>query len=47
VSKNDYIVLRWDINTRVGNNKVTNMVLTNGEAALNNNSKKKVRFLHI
>lgn len=44
MSKNDYIILRGDINTRVGNNKVTNMVHTNGEATLNNNSKKRLDF---
>jgi len=47
VSKNDDIMLREDINTRVGNNKVTNIVGTSGEATLNYNGKKTVRFLHI
>ena len=45
MSKNDYIMLRGDINTRVGNNKVTNIVGTSREATLNNNGKKMVRFL--
>ena len=47
VNKNDYIMLTGDMNARAGNNKVTNMVGTNGKAALNNNSKKTDRFLHI
>jgi hypothetical protein len=44
VRKNGYIMLRGDVNTRVGNNKVTNIVGTSGEATLNNNSKKRLNF---
>ena len=39
VNKNDYIMLTGDMNDRVGNNKVTNILGTNEEAALNNNGK--------
>jgi hypothetical protein len=46
VNKNDYIMLIVDINARVGNNKVANIVGTNGEDTLNNRCKKH-RFLHI
>jgi hypothetical protein len=46
-NKNDSVVLIGDMNARVGNNEVTNVVGTNGEAALNNNRKKTDRFLHI
>jgi len=35
VNKNDYIMLIGNINSRVGSNKVTDTVGTNGEAALN------------
>jgi hypothetical protein len=34
VNKNDYIMLIGDVNARVGSNKVTDTVGTNGEAAL-------------
>jgi len=44
VNKNDYIMLTGDMNARAGNNKVTNIVGTNGKAALNNNSKKMTDF---
>jgi len=39
VNKNDYIMSIGDMNARAENNKVTNIVGTNGEAALNNNDK--------
>jgi hypothetical protein len=39
-NKSDTVVLIADMNARVGNNEVTNVVGTNGEAALNNNGKK-------
>jgi len=44
VTENDNIILRGDINARVGNNEVTNIVRTSGEATLNNNSKKSLDF---
>jgi hypothetical protein len=37
-------MLIWDINTRVGNNKDTNIAGTSGDATLNNNSKKRLDF---
>jgi len=42
--KNDYIMLIGDMNARVGNNKVTNILGTNGEATLNNISNKLIDF---
>lgn len=36
LNKSDNIMLTGDMNTRVGNNKVTNTVSTNGEAAVKN-----------
>jgi hypothetical protein len=36
VNKSDNIMLKGNMNTRVGNNKVTNTVSTNGEAAVKN-----------
>ena len=47
VNKNDYIMLIGDMKARVGNNRVANIVGTNGEATLNNNGKKTDRYLHI
>jgi len=44
VNKNDYIMLIGDMNARVGNNRVANIVGTNGEATLNNNSRKLIDF---
>jgi hypothetical protein len=44
VNKNDYIMLIGDISSRVQNNAVTNRVGSNGEAALNNSSKKMTDF---
>jgi len=40
VNKNDYIMLIGDMNGRVGNNRVANIVGTNGEDSLNSNGKK-------
>ena len=40
VNKNDYIMLMGDMNTRVGNNRVANIVGMNGEVTLNNSSRK-------
>jgi hypothetical protein len=37
-------MLIGDMNTRVGNNKVTNIVGTNGEATFNNISNKLIDF---
>jgi hypothetical protein len=37
-------MLIGDINTRAGNNKVTNIVGASGEAALNNKGKKRLDF---
>jgi hypothetical protein len=47
VNKNDYIMLIGDTNARFGNNRVANIVGTNGVATFNSNSKKTSRFLHI
>jgi len=46
VNKNDYIMLIWDMNARVGNNRVANIVGTNGEATLNSNGRKLIDFAH-
>jgi len=40
-----YLVLIGDMNARVGNNKVINIVGTNGEATLDNNGRKLINFL--
>ena len=40
VNRNDYIMLIGDMNVRVGNNSVANIVGRNGEATLNSNSRK-------
>jgi len=40
VNKNDYMMLIGDMNARVGNNRVANIVVTNGEATLNSNGRK-------
>jgi hypothetical protein len=37
----------WGMKAKVGNNKVTNVVGTNGEVTLNNNCKKTDRALEI
>jgi len=42
VSKNDYIMSIGDMNARVGNNRVANIVGTNGEATLNSNGRKLI-----
>jgi adenine-specific DNA methylase len=34
VNKNGYIMLIWNMKAKVGNNKVTNIVDTNGEVTL-------------
>jgi hypothetical protein len=39
-NKNDLVVLIADMNAGVGNSEVTNLVVTDGAAALNNNGKK-------
>ena len=39
VNKNNYIMLIGDMNARVGNNRISNIVGTNGEATLNSNSR--------
>lgn len=44
VNKNDYIMLVGNVNARVGNNEVTNIVGTIGEVALNNNGKNLIYF---
>jgi len=44
VNKNDYIMLIGDMNSRVGNNRVANIVGTNGEATLNSNGRKLIDF---
>jgi len=44
VNKNVYIMLIGDINARVRNNRVSNIVGTNGEATLNSNGRKLVDF---
>jgi len=47
VNKNDYIMLIGDMNGRVGNNRVANIVGTNGEDTLNSNGEKLIDFWHI
>ena len=47
VNKNDYIMLIGDMNARVGNKRVANIMGTNGEATLNSNGRKLIDFLHI
>jgi hypothetical protein len=44
VNKNNYILLIGDINARVGNNRVANIVVTNGEGTLNSNGRKVICF---
>ena len=44
VNKNDYIMFIEDMNARVGNNRVANIVGTNGEATLNSNGRKLIDF---
>ena len=44
MNRNDYIMLIGDMNARVGNNRVTKIVGTNGEATLNNNGRKLIDF---
>ena len=44
MNKNVYIMLIGDINARVRNNRVSNIVGTNGEATLNSNGRKLVDF---
>jgi len=40
VNKNDYIMLVGDKNARIVNNRVANIVGTNGEATLDSNGRK-------
>jgi len=44
VNKNDSIMLIADMNARVGNNRVANIVCTNGEITLNSNGRKLIVF---
>jgi len=44
VNKNDYIMLIGDMNARVCNNRVSNIVGTNGEDTLNSNGRKLIYF---
>ena len=44
MNKNDYLMLMEDMNARVGNNRVPNIVGTNGEATLNSNGRKLIDF---
>jgi len=44
VNKNDYIMLIGDMNARVGNNRVANIVVANGEVTLNFNGRKLIDF---
>ena len=44
VNKNGYIMLIGDMNARVGNNRFSNIVGTNGEAALSSNGRKLIDF---
>ena len=44
VNKNYYIMLTGDMNARVGNNRVANIVGTNGEATLNSRGRKLIDF---
>jgi hypothetical protein len=43
-NKNESVVLTGDMIARVGSNEDSNLVVTNGEAALNNNREKLVDF---
>ena len=47
VNRNYYLMLKGDMNARVGNNIVANIVRRNGGATLNSNGKKTDRVLHI
>lgn len=47
VNKIEYIMSIGGMDARAGNNKGTNIMDTNGQAASNNNGKKAERFLHI
>jgi len=42
VNKNVYIMLIGDINAKVGNNRVANIVVTSGEATLNSKGRKLI-----
>jgi len=44
VNRNDYIMLIGDMNARVWNSRVINIVGTNGKATLNNNGRKLIDF---
>jgi len=44
VNKNDYIMLIGDMNARFGDNRVANIVGTNGEGTLNNSGRKLIDF---
>ena len=44
MNRNDYIMLIGDMIARVGNNRVINIVGTNGEATLNNSGRKLIDF---
>ncbi|GFG36537.1 hypothetical protein Cfor_09350 [Coptotermes formosanus] len=44
VNKNYYITLVGDMNVRAGNNRVANVVGTNGETTLNSNGRKLIDF---
>ena len=44
VNKNGYIILRGDMNARIGNSKITNTVDTYVEAALHSNDKILIGF---
>jgi len=44
VNKNDYIMLIVNMNVRVGNSRVSNIVGTNGEATLNSKVRNLIDF---
>jgi len=46
VNKNDCIML-IDVNARFGSNRFANIVVTNGEATLNNNGSKLIDSAHL
>lgn len=44
VNKNDYLMLMGDLNARVGNSRINDVMGTNGEAVINNNGAKLIDF---
>jgi hypothetical protein len=44
INKNDYLLIAGDMNARISNNKITNVMGTNGEATINNIGEKLIDF---